>query len=169
MGDLKMKPKRLLAYLLTMVLIIAQFTCLCGINAFADGLPSALSDSFLHGVNLHHSGKSAYQSVYSAIMEAKALGSNIIRFNYDPGEDGYSEDDLSYLLSVAEIIEQNDMELVLVLDGFNQIFSASHPDYTNSVVAANYSELANTLAGKVAYYQIGNEIDNIYEDRKSVV
>ncbi|MBO4734648.1 MAG: hypothetical protein J5662_09245, partial [Clostridia bacterium] len=117
----------------------------------------------LHGVNLHHSGKTAYQSVYSAIMEAKALGSNIIRFNYDPGEDGYSDDDLSYVLSVAEIVEQNGMELVLVLDGFNQVFSASHPDYTNSVVAANYTTLATALAGKVAYYQIGNEIDNIYE------
>ncbi|MBO4732883.1 MAG: hypothetical protein J5662_00245, partial [Clostridia bacterium] len=158
-----MKTKRLLAYLVAIALILVQFTCLCGITAFADGMPSALSDSFLHGVNLHHSGKTAYQSVYSAIMEAKALGSNIIRFNYDPGEAGYSEDDLSYVLSVAEIVEQNGMELVLVLDGFNQALYSSHPDFTNEVVATNYGVLANKLAGKVTYYQIGNEIDNIYE------
>ena len=81
--------KRLLAYLLAMALLIAQLTCICSITAFADGLPSALLDSFLYGVNLHHSGRDAYQNIYSAILEAKTLGSNIIRINYDPGESGY--------------------------------------------------------------------------------
>ena len=156
------KVKKLAAYLLAIAMIITQFVCLCGVTVFADGLPSPLSDSFLHGVNLHNSGKQAYESVYSAILEARALGSNIIRFNYDPGEVGYNDDDLSYVASVADIASQYDMQFVLVLDGFNQIFTDDDDSYTNEVIAANYGVLANRLAGKVAYYQIGNEIDTFY-------
>ena len=159
-----MKTKRLLAYLLAIVLIVAQFTCMVNITAFADGMPTALSSSFLHGVNLHHSGYGGYEYTYSAIFEAKALGSNIIRINYDPGEVGYNANNLSYLESVVDFIKENNMQVVLVLDGLNQVFRDNDDSYTNAVITENYTTLASTLAGKVDYYQIGNEIDNIYEE-----
>ena len=159
-----MKTKRVFAYLLAIVLIAVQFACACSFTTVADGLPSPLSSSFLHGVNLHHSGYGGYEYTYSAIFEAKALGSNIIRINYDPGEAGYNANNLSYLESVVDFIKENNMQVVLVLDGFNQVFRDDDDSYTNAVITENYTTLASTLAGKVDYYQIGNEIDNIYEE-----
>ena len=155
-----MKNKKLLAIALCVVVIITQFAML-GV--------SAESKDFLKGVNIHPSANygGQYLSTYTAIKEAEALGSNIIRIDGSPA----NVSEMAYYKSVGDIAEENNMQVMLVNAGgffnFLQISDAESgttrfrtvDELNIEAITTYYKELATELKGKIEYYQLGNEMD----------
>ena len=166
-----MKKGKLLSLVLALSMIMTQLALPGWVSAASENLPAALTgrENFLKGVNIHNNDQAEYANTYSALRDAKDLGSNIVRFNCDPGPSGFTADLISYIKSTADIAHQLDMKVMLVLDGFNQFLKDSdgnlitdENDLATDSISDVYSNLASELEGKIDYYQIGNEIDNMY-------
>lgn len=160
-----MKKSKLLAIILCVAMIVTQFSML-GVSA-AD-IYEALSgrDDFLMGVNIHPVGNSAAynEKQYSAIFDAKNLGSNIIRI------DGLPSDQLGYdyYKSVGDVAATKDMNVMLVANAFKNYLCDENENFLTAAqldlnaISDHFTELATALKGSIKYYQLGNEMDNSF-------
>lgn len=172
-----MKKKALLSILLVLALLVTQFSMLGVITASATSYSALTGRSdFKFGVNIrgNNIGSSEYHNTYAALKDAKNLGSNIIRIKNDNGS-GDGAKFYPYFAGLGEIAEMNGMEIMLQETGIHQwVFKSSGDDKipcTKAEVEANisaiesyYTTLATALKGKIAYYQIGNEMDILSKD-----
>ncbi|MBR6509034.1 MAG: hypothetical protein IKT38_00315 [Clostridia bacterium] len=147
-----MTKKKILALVLTLALLVTQFAML-GVSAEAAALSGR--NDFVKGVAMHRpEGYEAYQEPYKAILEAKALGSSLIRI--DAESDDFDAD-------FAYIADKNGMNVMFVtsidltLSGKS---SLTQEEY-NAVYNKFYNK-ATALKDYNVYIQIDNELDNIY-------
>ena len=147
-----MKNKKLLALLLAVVLLLTQFSML-GVNAATTALTGRTD--FLMGVAIHRpNGYETYKEPYKAILDAKALGSSLIRT--DAESDDFDAD-------FAYIADKNDMDVMFVtsidltLSGKTSLTQEEYDKVYNK-----FYNKATALKDYDAYIQIDNELDNIY-------
>lgn len=107
----------------------------------------------------------------SEIIEAKNLGSNIIRIS-EPDDHDYTR-----LLKAIAFAEQHGMEIILNCDHINYEFlydkeaseaAGERLPYTEAAnvdveaIKEHYTTLVNAVKGRVDYWKFGNELDNWY-------
>ena len=163
-GDVfEMKKNKLLAILLCVAMIFTQFSMLGIVSAETTAL-TRRSD-FIKGVNIHPSSiaSGAYINTYDTILEAQALGANFIRTKIT-----FNDDNQSYDIGTADLAAKYGMQVMAVapiehytLDeqGNKQIIPADQVDIEG--IAAKYEAVATALQGKVAYYQLDNELNGL--------
>ena len=146
--------KKFLAIILAIVLIATQGSML--FSASAETTYTALTgrDDFVLGVTIRgNNGYAEYKDSYSAIIDAKSLGSSIVRIK----NEGLSN---KYIKGIADIAAQKDIELMLYDTNIHQyVNGVAVADINIEAIKTYYTELATTLKGKIAYYQVGNEMD----------
>lgn len=160
-----MKNKKLLALLLAVVLLLTQFSML-GVSAANTYTALTGKDNFLMGVNIHPVGNSAAynEKQYSAIFDAKNLGSNIIRI------DGLPSDQLGYdyYKSVGDVAATKGMQVMLVANAFKNYICDENGNFLSAsqidlnAITTHFTALATALKGSIKYYQLGNEMDNSF-------
>jgi len=159
--------KKILSVILAIVIMVAQFTALGGAFSVGATSYSALTgrSDFDFGMNIHEIlNYAAFTETYSAIRDSYSLGANLVRLGISSNDDGYLNDVLS-------VTDQYGMDVMLV-DSYFKTFVRSGSDYENVIAYSNvdiagvtdyYTALATKCAGKVKYYQLGNELDNRYK------
>ena len=155
-GDAEfMKAKKLLALLLAVALVVTQFAMLGSVFAETTAL-TGRETYFAKGVNIHsYAGYAAYTDTAKFISDAAALGSDIIRTNI-------VDDNLAYNVSVADMAAKKGMQ-VMAIAGFKYWENSAPIAAANIDIAGitkSFTEMATALNGKVAYYQINNEMCN---------
>ncbi len=121
-------------------------------------LTQAYRDGFLWGVNGHADTTNSYvyprNQLDLQMSKAAALGSGIYRINLSPYYNAASQTyDWSYLDEVVNTAYDKGMKIMLVLyDGLGGEYDTAY--YWN-----RGRDLALRYKGKIAYYQMGNELD----------
>ena len=152
-----MKKNKLLAIILCVAMIATQFAML-GVSAAGTALTGR--DDFLKGINVHPSlGYHApYTDTYRIISDAKALGANIIRTNFN------TQNNHAYDLGFAELANENGMKVWMTtsFSYFNEETGTPIPanEIDVSGITQKYTNAATILKDKIAYYQLGNEMNN---------
>ncbi|MBR6509061.1 MAG: hypothetical protein IKT38_00450 [Clostridia bacterium] len=146
--------KSLLAIVLAIVLIATQFSMLLTVSAETTYTALTGRDDFVFGVNVRgNNAWKIYQNSYSTITDAKSLGSNIIRIKNESLDN-------AYIKGLSDITAQKDITLMLVDTKIHEYVNGVNVSEINvSAIKEYYSALAAALKGKIAYYQIGNEMD----------
>lgn len=171
-----MKTNKLLAIVLCVAMIVTQFAML-GVSAETTDTTvtyEALTgrEEFLMGVNIHHFVNTpSYTETYSALCDAENLGSNIIRINGSPADAA----SYSYFKSVADAAADKGMQTMLANVGFSNYISVTETvdgvkttrpltveELDLAAITAHYTEMATAFKGSIKYYQLGNEMDNIF-------
>lgn len=148
-----MTKKKLLALFLTLALLLTQFSMLCMVSAETTALTGR--PDFVKGVAIHRpDGYEAYQAPYNAVLDAKALGTNLIRTD--------SESD-SFDVAFAGIAKSQGMNVMFVtsLDLTLSDKTELTQDEYNTVYNKFYNK-ATALKDYNVYIQIDNELDLNY-------
>lgn len=160
---------KFVALLLALAVMLAQFVIVPGVVASATSYSALTGRSdFKFGVNIrgNNLGLVRYDNTYQAVIDAKSLGSDIVRVK----DDNSTSYDIAYFSGLADIITQKGMEVMLQQTSIHRwVLKRSGDDKipcTLSEVKSNksaiidyYTDIATAYKGKVAYYQIGNEMD----------
>lgn len=169
-----MKSKKILAVILSIALVVTQFSLLGVLTVGAETIKyTALTgrEDFTFGVNLHSSTNyTAYSELYTAAVDAASLGAKAFRIGGNPTDEG----EYALLESMADLANDFGMKMTLNLPHFlnhlaetvnNEDGSKTYNHYALEdinidEITAYYSELATRYKGKVATYQLGNEMCN---------
>lgn len=154
--------KRIISIFLALAVFVS---CFAGTLTFsAEDVVSV--NEMLFGIEVPDTGD--YES---AIIEAKNLGSNIVRIS-EPDDHNYTK-----LLKVINFARQHGMKVLLNCDHINYEFLydkeaslaagerlpyANAQDVDVEAVKEHYTTLINAVKGRVDYWKFGNELDNWY-------
>lgn len=183
------KKSKLLAVVLCAVILATQFAMLggvLGVSAASNYTVLNGKNDFLMGVNIHPIGSAAAYTYkqYSAIFDAKNLGSNIIRIDGLPVSKDFTtnleftaDDEFAkacdYFKTVGDVAATKGMQVMLVANAFGYYI---HKEYKNNSdsnsytvdqvkleeIEEHFTALATNLKGSIKYYQLGNEMDEVY-------
>ena len=158
-----MKKRKILALVLTLALLVTQFSFLGVVSAETVDALSGRKD-FELGVAIHKPTQDAYNNQYKALLDAEALGSTLIR------TDSIESDDNVYDANFAKFAAQRNMDVMFHVelgislkdaDGNLRASSDITTDEYQAVYDRFYSK-ATALKDYNAYIQIGNELDIVY-------
>ena len=164
--------KKSLSIILAIALTVVQFSVLTTFTASATTY-SALTgrDDFMFGVNIrgNNLGSSEYSDTYQAVIDAKSLGSQIIRVK---NGNLAGSSNINYFSGLADIASQKGIELMFMECGIHEWVlkddgtgndkmpcTLDEVDEHKDDIINYYTEIATAYKDKVQYYQIGNEMD----------
>lgn len=149
-----MKNKKILALVLTMALLVTQFSMLNIVSADVAAL-SGRATTFEKGVCIHPSrGHAEYTTQYDTVLEAKALGAKLIRTDCESNQ---------YDATVAEIAAEQGMKVMFHLPLNVEVESMTPTQIGASGFQGIYDRFyakATALKDYDCYIQISNELDN---------
>ncbi len=164
-----MKNKKILSLILAIVLVVTQFSLLCISTSAATYSALTGRDNFVKGVNIHNPINSvAYKDSYQALLDAKSLGVNMVRIDYALNFDN----DYYQWYKILSLAEDLNIDVMLVVGIYDQFLTkevegekvqiSNVSDLDTTKISSYFNNIATKFNGKVAYYQIGNEMDNQY-------
>ena len=155
-----MKNRKIVAVLIAVILLLTQFSTLVTVA----GTPAALSgrSDFVLGVAIHPSaGFEAYKYQYNAILDAKALGSKLIRTG--SVSDEYDKAFASIAGSKGQsVMFHLSLNIAFKEDGIFKTPEEIGYEKLSGVYDRFYAK-ATALKDFDAYIQISNELDNDFK------